>query len=72
MPSTTQAPWLSDYELYLPREGTHYRAHEKTSADRYHQACRVRRREINRYDILQFVESMKPKMKPAENHRQNL
>ena len=32
MPSTTQAPWLSDYDLYLLGEGTHYRAYEKMGA----------------------------------------
>ena len=32
MPSTTRAPWFSDYDLYLLGEGTHYRAYEKMGA----------------------------------------
>ena len=32
MASTTQAPWFSDYDLYLLGEGTHYRAYEKMGA----------------------------------------
>src|SRR5664279_3307866 len=32
MQSSTQAPWLSDYDLYLLGEGTHYRAYEKMGA----------------------------------------
>jgi 1,4-alpha-glucan branching enzyme len=32
MPSSTQAQWLSDYDLYLLGEGTHYRAYEKMGA----------------------------------------
>ena len=32
MPSTTRAPWISDYDLYLLGEGTHYRAYEKMGA----------------------------------------
>ena len=29
MPSTAQAPWFSDYDLYLRGESTHYRAYQK-------------------------------------------
>ena len=32
MPSATQAPWFSDYDLYLLGEGTHYHAYEKMGA----------------------------------------
>jgi len=32
MLSSTQAPWLSDYDLYLLGEGTHYRAYQKMGA----------------------------------------
>ena len=32
MPDSTQAPWLSDYDLYLLGEGTHYHAYEKMGA----------------------------------------
>jgi 1,4-alpha-glucan branching enzyme len=32
MPSSTQAPWFSDYDLYLLGEGTHYHAYEKMGA----------------------------------------
>ncbi len=32
MPISTQAPGLSDYDLYLLWEGTHYRAYAKMGA----------------------------------------
>jgi 1,4-alpha-glucan branching enzyme len=32
MRSSTQAPWISDYDVYLLEEGTHYRAYEKMGA----------------------------------------
>jgi FHS family L-fucose permease-like MFS transporter len=32
MPSSTQAPWFSDYDLYLLGEGTHDHAYEKMGA----------------------------------------
>jgi 1,4-alpha-glucan branching enzyme len=32
MPSSTQAPWFSDYDLYLLGEGMHYYAYEKMGA----------------------------------------
>jgi len=32
MPSSTRAPWFSDYDLYLLGEGTHYQAYEKMGA----------------------------------------
>jgi 1,4-alpha-glucan branching enzyme len=40
MPTSTQAPWLSDYDLYLLGEGTDYRAYEKMGAHLGHQAGR--------------------------------
>ena len=32
MPTSTQAPWISDYDMYLLEEGTHCRAYEKMGA----------------------------------------
>jgi 1,4-alpha-glucan branching enzyme len=32
MPISTQAQWLSDYDLYLLGEGTHHRAYQKMGA----------------------------------------
>jgi 1,4-alpha-glucan branching enzyme len=32
MGSSTQAPWISDYDLYLLAEGTNCRAYEKMGA----------------------------------------
>jgi len=32
MPTSTQAPWSSDYDMYLLEEGTHCRAYEKMGA----------------------------------------
>ena len=32
MPTSPQAPWISDYDMYLLEEGTHCRAYEKMGA----------------------------------------